>query len=402
MSGALGDISRPWRRRIDALIEAAKTAWYVFLRTTRLVAPIFADRGPGATGSRRHPAEYPIAESGDPILRTLRQRTVVELLEWLDLEQIPRGYWTLLERMGNPSRALITFMANSGFDPMLVRKRDATELAAFQSFVRFVCQIEESADLVSNRQRALLDRHMYYGEHAQVRSLLELFVTLNQAVTLFERSPEAYRPAAFRRHASRVAALRASAGLADLPEAKMLLEISARQARLTRRFRNAAERKERVEAAAEQGVTLSQHDQGAWASLLSELAQAQSALMGDDETDAEAMVEDFERSVGRLAALLDGAAKPTRDEADARHAAEERKRREQQARRASHGPSEDELLAMFGFPPGTLPDLSSLRRAFIREASKFHPVSGQPDYHERNERYRILKDAYERLKIAFD
>ena len=69
--------------------------------------------------------------------------------------------------------------------------------------------------------------------------------------------------------------------------------------------------------------------------------------------------------------------------------------------REAHGLSRDELLQIFGFPPGASPELGALRRAFIREANKTHPVPGQPDYRERNDRYRVLKDAYERLKIAF-
>jgi len=380
MSETVEGIPKPGRRWGGAWLETAKGAWYGFLRKTQLVAPVLS-RG------RPRPADPLNVAARDPMLRVLRQRAVRKLFDWLGLERLPQGYWTLLERMGDPSRALMAFIANSGFDAMLVRKRDPRELAAFQSFVSFVCQVEESADLVSERQLALLDRHMYYGEHATVRGLLELFVTLNEAVTLFERLPQPYRFAAFARHTRRVATVRESATLADLPEAKALLAISARHACLARRFRQAAGRKEQVEAMAAKGATLSPRDRGLRTSLLSDLARANSALMSDAGCDVEEKVGEFERNVERLAALLDDAT------------AGGRKHGEGEAHRSAHGPSEDALLAMFGFPPGASPDLSALRRAFIREANKTHPVSGQSDYRERNDRFRILKDAYERLKV---
>ena len=137
---------------------------------------------------------------------------------------------------------------------------------------------------------------------------------------------------------------------------------------------------------AAEGVTLSPRDRGLRTSLLSDLARAHSALMGDAGCDVEEKVGEFERNVERLADLLDDGT------------AGGRKRGEGEAHRPA-GPSEDALLAMFGFPPGASPDLSALRRAFIREANKTHPVSGQSDYRERNDRFRILKDAYERLKV---
>ncbi len=325
------------------------------------------------------------------------------------------------ERDGDPARALIAFISNSGFDPTLVRKREATELAAFGNFVRFVCQVEESTDLVSARQRTLLDRYTYYGEHPAARSLLDLFVTLNEAGNLFERSPGPYRFAAFAMHTRTVAALRESAVLADLAEAKALLETSRRYARLTWRFRNTAERKETIEAAVgEQGESLSPHDRAVWAGLLSGLARTRGGLTDDADCDVLKELESFEARVESLAGLLDDVA--ARNAAAARRAAEERRRREEEARRQQEqqkkkkenegGPrqdfkgreardlSQEELLQIFGFPPGASLELRALRRAFIREASKTHPVSGQPDYRERNERLRILKDAYERLKIA--
>ena len=64
--------------------------------------------------------------------------------------------------------------------------------------------------------------------------------------------------------------------------------------------------------------------------------------------------------------------------------------------------SRDELLSIFGFPPDALPELSALRQAFIREAGETQPVFGQPDYRQRNDRFRILKDSYERLKNALE
>lgn len=418
MSETLHHVPTPRRR----WVEAAKGVWYAFLRRMRLVAPVFSGARPGSTVQRgsahawgrrhHHPAGHAGVAADDPILRTLRQRAVRELFEWLGLAEIPKGYWTLLERLGDPSRTLITFIANSGFDPMLVRKRDATELAAFQTFVRFVCQIEGSADLLSEGQRVLLDRHMYYGEHAIVRSLLELFVTLGEALALFERSPEPYRFAASARHARRVATLRESATLADLPEAKALLEISAQHARLTRRFRNAVDRKERLEAAAEQWVTPFRHDQAVWTLLLFDLAKIQGALMAEAHCDVLKTVEEFERGIDRLTVLLDEVARWVRDAADVRKRREEQAghqweqwQRDNEGRarpdREAHGLAEDELLATFGFPPGASPDLRMLRRAFIKEANKTLPIFGQPDYRERNERYRKLKDAYERLKVAF-
>ena len=51
-------------------------------------------------------------------------------------------------------------------------------------------------------------------------------------------------------HTREIAALREKAVLADMEEAKALLEASRQYARLTWRFRNAAERKEPIEAAA--------------------------------------------------------------------------------------------------------------------------------------------------------
>jgi hypothetical protein len=424
----MGGIPTPGMRWVRALVEAAKAVWYLFLRTAQLVAPVFAGAGSRPTVERgnarawrprQRPAEPPQSTSEDPVLRVLRQRAALELFEWLGLDQIPRSYWTLRERDGDPSRALIAFISNSGFDPTLVRKREATELAAFGNFVRFVCQVEESTDLVSARQRTLLDRYSYYGEHPAARNLLDLFVTLNEAGNLFERSPGPYRFAAFAMHTRRVAALRESAAPADLDEAKALLETSRRYARLTWRFRNAAERKETIEAAAgEQWESLSPHDRAVWAGLLSDLARARGGLTDDADCDVLKELESFEARVESLAGLLDDVA--ARNAAAARRAAEERRRREEEARRQQEQQkkeneggarqdfkgreardlSQEELLQIFGFPPGAPPELRALRRAFIREASKTHPVSGQPDYRERNERLRILKDAYERLKIA--
>lgn len=427
----MGGIPTPGMRWLGALVEAGKAVWYLFLRKSQFVRPVFAGAGtsPGIERGntriwrpRRRSVETPRFASEDPILRVLRQRAAVELFEWLGLDQVPRSYWTLLERMRDPSRTLIAFISNSRFDPTLVRKRDATELAAFRNFVRFVCQVEESTDLVSTRQRALLDRHTHYGEHAVVRSLVEQFVTLNEAGKLFERSPAPYRFAAFAMHAREVATFRANATSASLDRAKALLETSRQYARLTWRFRNAVERKEMLETAAgERWASFSQYDRAIWIGLLSDVVETQRVLIDDAACDVLKEMENFEGRVEWLATLLDEVAKRTRDAAAARRAAEERKRREENARRQqeqrekasggrarpdlkgreAHGLSRDELLHIFGFPPGASPELGALRRAFVREASKTHPVPGQPDYRERNDRYRILKDAYERLKIAF-
>jgi hypothetical protein len=360
------------------------------------------------------------------MLRILRQRAASELFEWLGLEQIPKGYWTLLDRMGDPSRALIAFISNNRFDSTLVRKRDPTELTAFRNFVRFVCHVEEATDLVSERQRILLDRYMYYGEHANARNLVESFVAVNEAVELFERSPGQYRFAAFAMHARRVATLRENAPRLDLQEAKALLGISRGFAHVTRRFRSAADRSARVVAAVrERWGTLSQDDRTVCAALLARLVQIEHALRDDADCDVREEVDDFERHAGRLAALADEFRKRARD-AVARHAAAEHRRREEQARREEarrqqeqrtagnegrarpdldgrevRGLSRDELLSIFGFPPGAAPGLSVLRRAFIREANGTLPVPGQPDYRERNDRYRFLKESYERLKIGF-
>ncbi|WP_428662192.1 J domain-containing protein [Reyranella sp.] len=426
----MGGVPTRGLRWVGALVETAKAAWYLFLRTARLVDPVFSvpgrhrgiERG-SADAPRRvrlRFADDPRLTSEDPVLRVLRQRAALELFEWLGLDQIPMGYWTLLDRMGDPSKALMAFISNYSFDATLVRRRDAAELAAFRNFVLFVCQVEESLDLVSKRQRALLDRHMHYGEYATVRGLLELFVALNEIGNLFERSPAPYRFAAFARHTSEIATFREIATLADLDAMKAMLEVSRRYARLTWRFRTAAERKEMLEAAAAGGwASLSQHDQATCADLLSDLAQSRSALMDDADCDVPEELEKFEGRVEWLATVLDEAAKRARDAAAARRAAEERRRREGEARRQrerwkedegragpdfdgreAHGLSRDELLRIFGFPPGASPQLGALRRAFIREALKTHPVPGQPDYRERNDRFRILKDAYERLKIA--
>ena len=420
-------------RWLDAAIEAAKAVWYLFLRKSRFVEPMFARVGSrpaverGHADVRRHPhrrlAEYPQFASEDPILRTLRQRAVLELFEWLGLEQIPKSYWRLLERVGDPARALTAFISNSGFDAKLVRKRDATALAAFQGFVRFVCQVEEVTDLVSDQQRTLLDRYMYYGEHVKARSLLELFATLNEAVELFERWPGPPF-AAFAMRARWAATLREHATQADLPEAKALLEASRRHAQLMWRFRNAEDRKERIEAAArEQREGLMPHDQAIWADVLSDLAQARSALMDDAVCDVQRQLEDFERSVERLVILSDELSMQGGDTAGPKEGRqrEEQARREEEAHRQqeqrngeneyvrsdlngreARSLSRDELLSIFGFPPDALPELSALRQAFIREAGKTQPIFGQPDYRQRNDRFRILKDSYERLKIALE
>ncbi len=424
----MGGIPTPRTRWVDALVEAAKAVWYLFLRKSQLVEPVFAETGSRPIVERgiahvwrprQRSEEHPRFASGDPVLWVLRQRAALELFEWLDLDQVPRSYWRLLERMGDPSSALIAFISNNRFDSTLVRQGDATELAAFQNFVRFVCQIEESTDRVSERQRTLLDRYTYYGEHAAARTLLELFVMLNEVGEIFERSPAPYRFAAFARHTNEVAAFREHAALADLDWAKALLETSRRYARLTWRFRNAVERVELIEAAAgEQWTSLSRHDQAAYAELLSDLAQTRSILMDDADCDVLEELDDFEGRIELLAALVDEVAKRTQDAAARRRAAEERKRREEARRqqeqrrrrrsrarpdlkdREAYGLSQNELLRIFGFAPGASPELGALRRAFIREANKTHPVPGQPDYQERNDRYRILKDAYERLKIS--
>lgn len=427
-----------WAAGLRWVAETAKTAWYLFLRRAQLVEPVFSESPApprverGSAHVRRQPqprpADHPRFAPEDPVLRVLRRRAALELFGWLGLDRLPNGYWTLLERTGDPSTALIAFISNARFDPALVRKRDAAELAAFQNFVRFVCQVEESTDLISVRQRTLLDMHTHYGEHAAVRSLLEIFVALNEAMKLCEQSEGAFRFAAVTVPARRIAALRESAVPENLLEAKALLEASQRYARSTWRFRNAAERKERIEAAArERWATLSPQDQTLLTSLLSDTEERHRALTGDADIDVEKEVEGFELRVERLAASLDDAVTRARNAAAARRAAEERTRREKQARRQQkarrqqeerqrqreerarrkgedrevHGLSRDELLLIFGFLPGTSPELSAVRRAFIREASKSHPVPGQPDYHERNERYRFLKDAYKRLKIAF-
>ena len=103
-----------------------------------------------------------------------------------------------------------------------------------------------------------------------------------------------------------VTTLREHATQADLPEAKALLEASQQHAQLMWRFRNAEDRKERIEAAArEQREALMPHDQAIWADVLSDLAQARSALMDDAVCDVQRQVEDFERSVERLVILSD-------------------------------------------------------------------------------------------------
>ena len=422
-------------RWIAALIEAAKAVWYLLLRKLQVVEPVFAGPQPDGRSGRHHaahrprqnPAQYPAFEPEDPILRVLRRRAASELFEWLGLDQIPKSYWTLLEHMSDPSRALIAFISDGRFDPVLVRMRDAAELAAFRNFVRFLCQTEEATDPVSTRQRARLDRHAHYGESAVVRSLLELFAIMNEAATLVEQSAGPYRFAAFSIQARRIAVLRENAVPADLPEVKALFKASRRHARLVGRFRAAAERRERTELAAmEQWKALSPHDRTMWAGLLTGLAQTQSGLMNDATVDVLKEVESFERLVEWLASL-DKVAKRARDAAATRRAfeqlrrrgdrmrrqEEERRKQEQQKEeserrarahlegREAQSLSQDELLSIFGFPPGTVPGLGALRRAFVREASKTHPVFGQADYQERNNRYRILKDAYERLRLTF-
>jgi hypothetical protein len=412
---------------LDALIQAAKAIWYLFLRKSQFVKNAFFGTGQLPTVSRgsaqashgpRRRLVEDLRAAEDPVLRVLRQRAAVELFEWLGIDQIPASYWTLRDRVRDPSTALMEFISNGRFDPALVRKRAATELAAFQNHVRFVCQVEESIDLVPERQRTLLDQHAHYGEHEIVRSLLELFVTLNEAVKFFEQSPEPYRFAAFVLHTRKVVALRESAAPEALDEAKALLEASRHYSRLTLRFRNAVDRKERIEAAAgKQWKSLSGHDRPVWTGLMSDLAQARSALLGNSDTSVEDEVKYFEQCVEGLAALLDEVTNRARHEAAGR----ERRRRENRARRQEEeqqrtnekrsgpdlegreakGLSRDELLSIFDFPPDTSPGLSALRRAFIREANKTNPVFGQSDYRERNDRYRVLKDAYERLKVDF-
>jgi len=418
----MAGIPTPGMRWVGAVVEAAKAVWYLFLRKSQLVEPVFAETGSRPDVERgiapiwwprQRSADSARFASEDPVLWVLRQRAALELFEWLGLDQVPRSYWTLLERMGDPSAALVAFISNNRFDAMLVRQGDAAELAAFQNFVRFVCQVEESTDQVSERQRALLDRYTYYGEHAAARTLLELFVMLNEVGEIFERSPVPYRFAAFARHTDEVAAFRERAALADLGWAKALLETSRRYARLTWRFRNAAERMELIEAAAgEQWASLSPHDRDAWVELLADQAQTRSALLDDADCDVLEELDDFEGRIELLATLLDEVgrrrtAEERRRREEARRQQEQRKKKQEEGRarpdlkgRDPYGLSQDELLRIFGFPPGTLPELGALRRAFIREANKTHPVPGQPDYRERNDRYRILKDAYERLKIS--
>lgn len=409
-----------------AVVEGVKSLWYRSLRKWHLVEPVFAGAGPAPTierGSaqveqpaRQRPAEPARPVLGDPILQALRQRAARELFEWLGLDQIPKGYWALLDRLGDPARALVSFISSSRFDPTLVRRREPAELAAFRNFVRFACQVEESTDRVSQRQRDVLDRYAYYGEHDVVRDLLDLFVTLNEAVALFERSPEP-RFAAFAMHIRGVSALRERATRADGNEAAAALAISRQYARLMWRYRNATDRKERIEALArEHWETLSLQDQAIWTSLLADLAETRRALMAEASGDARARLEDCERRVERLDVLCDelevwvrnaAAANERRHRAwQARREEEARRKRESAgtrpdlAGREAASLSRDELLSIFDFPPGSSPELGALRRAFIGKASETHPVQGQPDYRERNDRYRILKDAYERLKIA--
>lgn len=409
----------PGKRWADTLAEAAKAFWYLLLRTWRFIEPVFTGIGsrPGVERGKVHighrsrtdPAEERGSASGDPILRALRQRAALELFEWLGLDQIPSGYWTLLERMGDPSRALIRFISSSRFDATRVRRRDAAELAAFQNFVRFVCQVEETGDLVSARQRDLLDRHIHFGDHALVRSLVEQFVALNEAVNVFDRSAASCRFAAFVAHTRKVAALREKAVATDLGEAKALLATARRYGRLTWRFRSAVEEKARIEAVVrEEGGPMSQLEHAAWAGAMSELAQIQRALMEEAECDVEVQVEDFEQGVHRLFVLSNELARRRR-EGQARREQERRRQREREsserirsglAGREAHDLSRDELLSIFGFASGASPELATLRRAFVREANKSQPLSGQTDYRERNDRYRVLKDAYERLKVA--
>jgi hypothetical protein len=269
----------------------------------------------------------------------------------------------------------------------------------------------------------LLDRGTSCGEHVNARRFLELFVTLNEAVSLYERWPGA-RFAAFAMRAHRVMTLREHAAPVDLAEAAALLEAARLHAHLMGRFRNAEDRKERIEAVArEQWEALTPYDQAIWTDVLSGLAQARGALMNDSLCDVERQVEDFERSVERLAVLSDDLSMQGRDAAapgESRQRREQRRREEeayrQQERRDEETEdarsdftgreagsfSRDELLSIFGFPSNVLPELSALRQAFIREAGKTQPVFGQADYRERNDRFRLLKDAYERLKITLD
>jgi hypothetical protein len=423
-------------RWVHAVAEATKAAWYLFLRKSRFVEPVFAGLGlrlavgRGNADARRQPhqpsAEHAQFASEDPLLRASRQRAVLDLFEFLGVEQIPESYWTILERVGDPERALAAFISNSGLNVKLVQTRRATELAAFQSFVRFVCQVEKLAKVLSDQQRTLLDGFMSRGEHANARRLLELFVTLNDAVDLFERWPGA-RFAAFAMRARRVTTLREHATLADLSEAEALLEASQYHAHLMGRFRNAEDRMERIEAvASEQWEALMPSDQAIWFDVLSDLEQGRDALMDDPVCDVERQLEDFERSVERLSILSDELSLLGRDSAVARASGQRkrwkgRKARREEARRKrtrrheehqdvrtdldgreARELSRDELLSIFGFAPGMSPELSALRQAFIREAGKTLPVVGQVDYQRRNERFRLIKDAYERLKTGLD
>lgn len=409
----------------ERLIMEVRVVCYRLMRMLGFATPALAWSGttlsgaPGTTALRRSAGGTSGRfKASHAVLATLQRRAVWELFGWLGLDAVPLVFWRVLDRMPDPSDALCEFIRHCQLNPDPVRRRETRELELFRTLVLFICQLETSPGLVSERQRFQLETLVYFGDYARANALRGVFVVLNEALEIYSATPGPRRFKVFDMLAAEIRKLQLHAIPVTLEEARGAVVESKRFAQLMWQYKAAADRRDDIQAFIRaNGVS--------WAASMAEqqlrdgignrVADAERSLMDDPSCNVATALDAFALGIDQLSQMAANFARRMHGAADAAAAAEaetrekERRQKNQKAedeRRARSADgnvgimSKDDLLVFFEFEPGTRPSLRELREAFTAAASLCDPHRGGPDFAARTAHYRHVIDCFKSLKIA--
>jgi hypothetical protein len=409
----------------ERLIMEVRVACYRLMRMLGFATPALAWSGtthqgaPGTTALRRSPGgKSGRFQASHAVLATLQRRAVWELFGWLGLDVVPLAFWRVLDRIPDLSDALCEFIRNCQLNPDLVRRRETRELDLFRTLVLFICQLETSPGLASERQRVQLEALVYFGDYASANALRGVFVVLNEALEIYDAAPGPRHFKVFDRLADEVRRLQLHAVPLTLDEARGAVVESKRLAQSMWRYKAAADRRDEARE-------FIRANEASWSASVAErqrrddvgnrVADAERSLMTDPSCNVAATLEAFALGIDQLGQMAANFACQMQGAADAAAAAEaetrekERQQKNQKAendRRARSADgnvgimSQDDLLVFFGFEPGAQPSLRRLREAFTAAASLCDPHRGGPDFAARTAHYRHVIDCFRSLKVA--
>jgi hypothetical protein len=347
----------------------------------------------------------------------LQKRAAQELFDWFGLDKVPVAYWRILSELGDPVESLTQFIVRLGLDPLKVRRRDPDDIEAFRSNVLVLLQQEKSSQAAA-------------GQVSDGPGLADVIASLDEALRLFKVSSATFRIRSFVLLAARVESLRQSPNAIESKEARTALEQARSLAEATWRHAIAAARYRGALSKLDAGWTHGSptvEDSSTRQRLIDAALAAERSLLDNAHCNVEQQVSAYSAAVFGLQSLvhrMQERAWKSADQMRVQRIQQERRREKEEVIRRRHRQSEtqeddgtwaatlalidkepsqmslDELLGIFSFMPGSRPTSLQVRKAFMRMAQLLQPRPGEPNFVEKNIRYRRTVYAYKTLRMA--